>query len=163
MKARAVVSSKALGMLKVTADAMKDFFDRCIECGTASEISAVNVHAANGIAAIFLACGQDAADIVMSGICATSTEIIDGKDLLIETRIPNLLVGTVGGGTGLGTQSECLNIMGCLGTGQSNKFAEIIAATVLAGEFPTAAAVISRTYVDIHNKYGRNKDKLVRD
>jgi len=52
-------------------------------------------------------------------------------------------------------------MMGCFGGGKADKFAELIAATVLAGEFPTAAAVVNRSYVDIHNKYGRNKDKGV--
>ena len=65
----------------------------------------------------------------------------------------------MGGGTGLGTQSECLKIMDCFGSEKADKFAEIIAATTLVGEFPTAAAVINGTYVDIHNKYGRNKSK----
>lgn len=162
VKASAVISSKALGMLRVTAEKLKDFCDRCIECGHAAEISSVNVHAANPIAAIFMACGQDVADISSSHVCESKCELVnDKKDLYWEIKIKNLLVGTVGGGTGLGTQSECLKIMGCLGSGKSDKFAEIIAATVLASEFPTAAAVVSETYVDIHNKYGRNKDKLV--
>lgn len=162
VRARAHLTSKALAMLKVSATKMKDFFDRCIDCGHEAGILSVNVHAANAIAAIFMACGQDVADLSSSHVCATSSEFTDDKKgLIMECVLRNLLIATVGGGTGLGTQSECLNIMGCLGTGKSDKFAEIIAATVLAGEFPTAAAVISETYVDIHNKYGRNKAKLV--
>ncbi|OGX10945.1 MAG: hypothetical protein A2351_01195, partial [Omnitrophica bacterium RIFOXYB12_FULL_50_7] len=162
VRARGVVCQKALGRLKVSARKMKDFFDRCVECGTAAKIKSVNVHAANGLAAIFIACGQDVADLSSAHTCATTVEIVkEGNDLLIQVVLRNLLVATVGGGTGLGTQSECLNIMGCLGTGKSDKFAEIIAAIVLAGEFPTAAAVINETYVDIHDKYGRNKSKLV--
>jgi hydroxymethylglutaryl-CoA reductase (NADPH) len=54
-----------------------------------------------------------------------------------------------------------LGLIDCLGAGKSDKFAEIIAATVLAGEFPTAAAVVNRSYVDTHNKYGRNPTKKV--
>ncbi|MFA6599651.1 MAG: response regulator [Candidatus Omnitrophota bacterium] len=162
VRARAHLTSKALAMLKVSAPQMKDFFDRCTECGQAAGILSVNVHAANAITAIFMACGQDVADLSSSHVCATSVQLADeGKGLIVECVLRNLLVATVGGGTGLGTQSECLNIMGCLGTGKSDQFAEIVAATVLAGEFPTAAAVISETYVDIHNKYGRNKAKLV--
>lgn len=164
VRACATISSKALGMLKVSAVQMKDFFDRCIECGTAAEISSVNVHAANALAAIFLACGQDAADISQSHVCATTVELANNnQDLQMQVILKNLLIATVGGGTGLATQNECLKIMGCYGSGNSDKFAEIIAATVLAGEFPTAAAVINRSYVEIHNKYGRNKTKLVRD
>jgi hydroxymethylglutaryl-CoA reductase (NADPH) len=162
VKARGTVSSSALDMLEVNAHDVKDFCDRCIECGHAAGIQSVNVHAANGIAAIFLACGQDVADISSAHVCRGKCEVINkGKDLLWECELRNLLVGTVGGGTCLGTQSECLKIMRCFGTGQSDKFAELIAATVLAGEFPTAAAVVNRSYVDIHNRYGRNKNKIV--
>jgi len=158
VKASLTLSSKALAMMRVTAVEMKDFFDRCIECGQASGIGSVNVHAANAITAIYLACGQDAADISSSHVCATTTQLSDdGKNLTIVCELKNLLVATVGGGTVLPTQQECLRIMSCAGSGKSDKFAEIVAATVLAGEFPTAAAVITRTYVDIHNKYGRNK------
>ena len=163
VRASAVVSSKALGILKVSAGTMKEFFDRCTAAGQAAGISSVNVHGANAIAAIFLACGQDMADVSTSHACATTTELVNhGKDLRIVSTLRNLLVGTVGGGTGLGTQSECLRLMDCFGSEKSDKFAEIIAATVLAGEFPTAAAVINRTYVAIHNRYGRNKNKVVR-
>jgi hydroxymethylglutaryl-CoA reductase (NADPH) len=161
VKASGLVSSKALSMLKVSAVQMKDFFDRCIECASAAGIASVNVHAANAITAVFLACGQDAADISCSHACSTRVEIVDGKDLMIESVLYNLMVATVGGGTGLGTQRECLKIMDCFGGGNADKFAEIVAATVLAGEFPTAAAVITETYVDIHNRYGRNKTKII--
>lgn len=162
VKASAMVNSVALEMLGVTAREMKDFCDRCIECGHAAGIHSVNVHAANAIAAIFLACGQDAADLSSAHVCEGKCELInDGKELYWECVLKNLLIATVGGGTGLGTQSECLKIMGCFGAGNSDKLAELIAATVLAGEFPTAAAVVNRTYVDIHNKYGRNKQKQV--
>lgn len=162
VRARALISERALSMLKVTAPVMKDFFDRCISCGQAAGIASVNVHAANAIAAIFLACGQDAADISMSHACSTTVELANGgRDLQIESVLHNLMIGTVGGGTGLGTQSECLRIMDCFGSGKADKFAEIVAAAVLAGEFPTAAAVINRTYVDIHDRYGRNREKPV--
>lgn len=158
LKATATISEKALGFLRVTAGDMKDFFDRCRECGQTAGIRSVNVHAANAIAAIYLACGQDSADLSSAHVCDTSVELLNGgKDLGIEVILRNLLVATVGGGTVLATQKECLSILDCVGSGKSDKFAEIIAATVLAGEFPTAAAVINRTYVDIHNKYGRNR------
>ncbi len=158
VKASAVISGKALGFLRVTAGDMKDFFDRCRECGQSAGIRSVNVHAANAIAAIFLACGQDAADLSSAHVCDTSVDLVNGnKDLKIEVILRNLLLATVGGGTVLGTQRECLSIMDCVGTGKADKLAEIIAATVLVGEYPTAAAVINRTYVDIHNKYGRNR------
>jgi len=162
VQARAVVAKKALDMLGVTALQMEDFTNRCIECGTAAEVSCVNVHASNGISAVCLATGQDMADMSSSHVCKSIGKAVNNnKDFLVEVLLPNLLVATVGGGTGLGTQRECLEIMGCFGSGKADKLAEIIAATVLAGEFPTAAAVVNETYVDIHNKYGRNKNKMV--
>lgn len=162
VRARATITKKALEMLGVTAIQVKDFTDRCIECATEAEVSAVNVHASNGIAAVCLATGQDMADISSSHVCKSFCKPVNNdKDLFFEVVLPNLLVATVGGGTGLGTQRECLEIMNCFGTGKADKFAEIIAATILAGEFPTASAVINETYVDIHNKYGRNKNKSV--
>lgn len=161
VKSSAIIKAEALEMLGVTAKQMKDFCDRCIECGSAAGIKSVNVHASNAIAAIFLACGQDAADISSSHVCRSRCEIVNGTELLWECELRNLLVATVGGGVGLGTQSECLKIMDCYGSGKSDQFAELVAATVLAGEFPTAAAVINRTYVDTHNKYGRNKSKKI--
>lgn len=162
VKASATVCSAALEFMGITAFQMKDFCDRCIECGHAAGINSVNVHAANGIAAIFLACGQDAADISSAHVCEGKCEVINkGKELYWECTLKNLLVATVGGGTALGTQRECLKIIGCHGSAKSDKFAELIAATVLAGEFPTAAAVVKRTYVDIHDKYGRNRSKHV--
>ena len=162
VKASAVVTKKALDFLRVSAIEMEDFGRRCIECGTDAGISNVNVHAANGITAIYLATGQDMADISSSHVCRSVCKAINNNDdLLVEVEIPNLLIATVGGGTGLGTQKECLEILDCYGSGKVDKFAEIIAATVLAGEYTTAAAVINGSYVDIHNKYGRNKNKNV--
>lgn len=110
----------------------------------------------NGLAAIFLACGQDIADISMCHVCKDSCSINDDGSLHWAIEIPNLLVGTIGGGTGLGSQKECLTIMECYGEGKSQKFAEIIAATILVGELPTTAAVVNRSYVEVHNRYGRN-------
>ncbi len=162
VKASTTISARALKMLGVTASELKDFCDRCIACATAAEVASVNVHASNAISAIFMACGQDIADISSSHVCSGRTMLVNGgNDLFWECTLRNLLVGTVGGGTHLATQSECLKILGCLGNQGSDKFAEIIAGTVLAGEFTTAAAVINRTYVDIHNKYGRNKIKHI--
>jgi hydroxymethylglutaryl-CoA reductase (NADPH) len=71
--------------------------------------------------------------------------------------IPSLIVATYGGGTGLATQQECLRLMGCAGKGKVNKLAEIIAATVLAGEISLGSAISSSDWVSSHEKYGRNR------
>jgi len=154
------IPEKLIKRLHVTPTQMNYFFNACTKIGHNAGVQAVNVHAANAITAIFIACGQDVADISSSHVCSTYCELMNnGKDLFIQSTLYNLLVATIGGGTGLPTQKECLEIMGCYGTGKANKLAEIIAACVLAGEITTASAVINGTYVSIHNKYGRNKPK----
>jgi len=158
--ASATIPQKILKRLRVNAIQLRDFFNACTKAGHQAGISAVNVHASNAIAAIFAACGQDLADISSSHVCSSYCEVVNsGNDFYLQSTLHNLLIGTVGGGTGKGTQRECLEIMDCYGSGKSDKLAEIIAATVLAGELITAAAVVNGTYVDAHNKYGRNKPK----
>jgi hydroxymethylglutaryl-CoA reductase len=62
-----------------------------------------------------------------------------------------------GGGTGLATQRECLELLGCYGPGQVRKFAEIVAATVLWGEISLGAAVVADEWVTAHERLGRNR------
>jgi len=88
VKASAIITASALEMLGVTARDMKDFCDRCIECGKAAGIGSINVHATNGIAAIFLACGQDAADISSAHVCRGKCELVNNdKDLYWECEL----------------------------------------------------------------------------
>ena len=68
-------------------------------------------------------------------------------------------MATVGGGTALGTSRECLGMLGCVGSGRAAKFAEIIAATLLAGEISIAAAIASGEFVEAHEAYGRNRPR----
>lgn len=158
VKASAIIPKKALDRLNVSARSLKDFCDRCHECSEAAGIEMCNVHAANALSAIYLATGQDLADISSSHVCVSNIELVNrAQDLHWEVEIPNLLIATVGGGTKLFTQRECLRLMECEGSGKADKLAEIIAATVLAGEFPTAAAVVNKTYVDAHRKYANRK------
>jgi len=116
---------------------------------------------ANGVSAIFLACGQDLANISESAIGAVNFEDQAG-DLYVSAYLPSIVVGTVGGGTGLPTQREALRIMDCQGAGKACKFAEIVAATLLAGEISLAAAVAAGDFVSAHEKYGRNRPEEVR-
>ena len=66
-------------------------------------------------------------------------------------------MATVGGGTGLGTSRECLEMLGCAGSGGAGKLAEIIAATILAGELSMGSAIASEEFVQAHEAYGRNR------
>jgi len=110
----------------------------------------INAHLANGIAAIFIACGQDAAHTPNTSVGMTMYEMTNEGDLYISVKLPNILIGTVGGGTALGTQRECLEIIGCHGKGKSKKFAEIIAATLLAGEIGICAGITSDEFLEPH-------------
>jgi hydroxymethylglutaryl-CoA reductase (NADPH) len=115
------------------------------------------LHSANAITAMFIATGQDVANVAESSAGLLYAELTPQKDLYLSITIPSLIVATHGGGTGLPTQQECLQILGCTGPGKVNKLAEIIAATVLAGEISLAAAISSTEWVSSHEQYGRNR------
>ncbi len=116
-----------------------------------------NGHYANGLAAIFIACGQDVANITNSAVGITNFEVTTDGDLYASVTLPSLTVATVGGGTGLGTSRECLEMLGCAGSGGAAKFAEIVAATLLAGELSMGSAIASEEFVQAHETYGRNR------
>ena len=71
--------------------------------------------------------------------------------------LPSLVVATHGRGTGLPTQRECPEVLGCAGKDEVNKLAEIVAGVVLAGEVSLAGAISSLEWVSSHEKYGRNR------
>lgn len=114
-------------------------------------------HFANGITAMFIATGQDVANIAESSAGFYFGEILENGDYYYSVTIPSLIVATYGGGTGLATQRECLQMMDCYGSGKVNKLAEIIAAVVLCGELSLGAAVASDEWVSSHEQYGRNR------
>lgn len=113
-------------------------------------------HSPNAITAIFIATGQDVANVAESSAALLYTELTPDKDLYMSITLPSLIVATCGGGTGLPTQRESLEIMGCRGPGKVARFAEIVAGTVLAGEVSLAAAISSLDWVSSHEAMGRN-------
>jgi hydroxymethylglutaryl-CoA reductase (NADPH) len=116
-----------------------------------------NGHYANGLAAIFIACGQDVANVANCSVGYTNFDVTDDGDLYASVTLPSLTVATVGGGTALGTSKQCLDMLGCAGAGKARKFAEIVAALVLAGELSFGAALASGEFVNAHEQYGRNR------
>lgn len=116
-----------------------------------------NAHYANGLTALFIACGQDVANVVNAATGFTNFETTAEGDFYASVTLPSLTVATVGGGTGLGTSRECLAMLGCAGGGYAAKFAEIVAATLLAGEISMGAAIASGEFVEAHETYGRNR------
>lgn len=115
------------------------------------------LHSVNAITAIFIATGQDVANVAESSAGILYAELTPEKDFYISITIPSLIVATYGGGTGLATQRECLEILGCYGKGKVYKFAEIVAGVVLAGEISLGSAISSLDWVSSHEQYGRNR------
>jgi hydroxymethylglutaryl-CoA reductase (NADPH) len=116
-----------------------------------------NGQLANGLAAMFIACGQDVANVANAAVGITRFEETGDGGLYASVLLPSLTVATVGGGAGLGTGRECLEMLGCSGAGKARKLAEIVAATLLAGELSMAAAVASGELAAAHDALGRNR------
>lgn len=114
-------------------------------------------HAANGLTAMFIATGQDVANVAESHAAMTYVQLLDNGDFYWSITLPSLIVATYGGGTGLATQRQCLEMLGCYGAGQANKLAEICAAVVLAGETSLVGAVLNGDWVSSHERLGRNR------
>ena len=125
--------------------------------GFLSGVNNNGLHSANGITAMFIATGQDVANVSESSAGIMYVELTPERDLYMSFTIPSLIVATYGGGTNLPTQRECLEMLGCVGKGKVNRLAEIVAAVVLAGEISLAAAISSSDWVSSHEKYGRNR------
>jgi hydroxymethylglutaryl-CoA reductase (NADPH) len=143
--------------LHATPEQLFDMWQRTILGHLHAHVVGYNAHYANGLAALFLACGQDVANIVNCAVGITHFELTDEGDLYASVTLPSLTVGTVGGGTAQGTSRECLEMLGCSGKGRAAKLAEVVAATLLAGELSMGAAIASGEFVTAHETYGRNR------
>ncbi len=144
-------------VLKTTPEAMEQYW-RSSTVGTIQSGSiGAQGHYANGLAALFIATGQDAACVAEAAVGVTRMELTVDGSLYAAVTLPNLIVGTVGGGTSLPTQRECLELMDCYGAGKARKFSEICGALVLAGELSIAAALAAGQFAQAHQKFGRRK------
>jgi hydroxymethylglutaryl-CoA reductase (NADPH) len=114
-------------------------------------------HAANGLTAMFIATGQDVANVSESHSGVTYTQLQENGDYYWSTTLTSLIVATYGGGTGLPTQRECLEMLGCYGTDKVRKFAEICAGVVLAGDISLTSAILAGDWVTSHDALGRNR------
>jgi hydroxymethylglutaryl-CoA reductase (NADPH) len=156
--AEATIPAKALK--EIMHVGVEEIFRARLTSQLGGYLSGVNnngAHSANGITAMFIACGQDAANVAESSAAAVYGEITPAGDYYYSITIPSLIVATYGGGTGLPTQRECLEMMDCYGKDRVKKFAEIVAATVLCGELSLGTAVIADEWVSSHEQYGRNR------
>ncbi len=143
--------------LGISVERMRDLWQHTVIGHLQAGALGYNGHYANGLTALFIATGQDVANVANSAVGMTQFEITEDGDCYASVTLPSLSVATVGGGTGLGTSHECLQMLGCAGSGGALKLAEIAAATLLAGEISMAAAIASGEFVDAHETYGRNR------
>ena len=152
----ATVLKKRLG---VTARQMEDYWRTSAVGGVLSGSIGIQGHYANGLAALFVACGQDAACVAEAAVGITRFEIREGDSLYASVTLPNLIVGTVGGGTGLPSQGACLDILGLRGDGKARAFAEVCAGVALAGELSIIAALASGNFARSHAILARRRKK----
>ena len=115
-----------------------------------------NINTANVIGAMFTATGQDIACVHESSLAQLDIQEVEGG-VYASMTLPALIVGTVGGGTGLPRQRALLQSIGCHGAGKAGKLAEIIAGYCLALDLSTMAAVASGQFVSAHERLGRNR------
>jgi hydroxymethylglutaryl-CoA reductase (NADPH) len=140
-------------------DTAELFHHRQISMAGAFLVGSANngAHAANGLTAMFIATGQDVANIAESHAGVTYTQLLPNGDYYWSITLTSLIVATYGGGTGLATQRECLEMLDCYGSGKADKFAEICAAVVLAGETSLTGAILHGDWVSSHDRLGRNR------
>lgn len=113
-------------------------------------------HYANGLAAFYIATGQDAACVSESAVGFTRMER-RGDDLFVSVTLPNILVGSVGGGTGLPSQSAALELLGLRGSGHGAALAEVAAALCLCGEISIIGAIAAGHFTNAHDKLARRR------
>jgi hydroxymethylglutaryl-CoA reductase (NADPH) len=141
--------------LHTTAHAMSEYARMSVMGGVMSGSIGVQGHVANGLAALFIACGQDAACVSEAAVGVTRFEVRDDGGLYAAVTLPNLIVGTVGGGTHLPSQKACLDILGLAGPGHARAFAEVAAGLALAGELSIIGALTAGHFTRAHQQLAR--------
>jgi len=153
VKIRAEIVEKTLGT------SVKAMLDYCQVANLGALLSGqigAQAHFANGLAALYIATGQDAACVAESAMGITRMEAW-GDDLFCSVTMPNILVGSVGGGTSLPSQSAGLNILGLKGNGNGAALAEVVAATCLCGEISIVAAIAAGDFTRAHQTLARHR------
>jgi len=143
-------------VLRTTSDKLIKCYEHSKKLTSKDGMVGYNINVANAIAAIFVATGQDLASIHESGVGIFELTKNNGG-LHLKLTLPNLVIGTIGGGTSLPKQSQALKIMKCLGNNKVNRFAKLIAGFTLGLEVSTLAAIVSGEFAKAHEKLGRNK------
>ena len=152
-----VVVTKAVleDILKSSAEKISKFW----KTGTLAAVQSGAVgnygHITNALTALFIASGQDVACIAEAAVGVVRMEPKNNGDLYASLTLPGLIVGTLGGGTGLPTQKEALELMDCSRPEDVGKFAEVCCAVALAGELSIGAAIAEGHFAAAHQAFGR--------
>lgn len=154
--AEVTIPEKVLhGVLKTTAQKVYEtWLSKCMLGSAMSGSMGFNSHFANVTAALFLATGQDAAHVTEASLGIASAEIVNRKNLYVSVYLPDLMLGIVGGGTGLGTQKEALSM---LGVASPEEFAGVTAGAVLAGEISLLSSLAEGSLAGAHQALARGK------
>lgn len=159
--AKATLTEDVLNnVLNATSDSVLDLYKVSSRITARTNmVGGSNLNVANVLAAIFTACGQDIACVAESSLASLDLTKNNGSEggIIATMYMPSLVIGTVGGGTNLPTQKECLQIMGCDGVESVRKLGEIIAAFCLALDISTLCAVFAGEFVRAHEELGRNR------
>lgn len=165
-----IPSSVVKSVLKTTVKSLVNLNIKknLIGSAMAGSIGGFNAHAANIVAAVFLATGQDPAQVVESSMCMTlmeaipSTKTAGEEDLLVTVSMPSIEVGTVGGGTILSPQRALLEMLGVAGSSKdipganAQRLARIVASAVMAGELSLMSALSAGHLIQAHMKHNRS-------
>ncbi len=144
-------------VLKVKPRQLFDAYNHFVGGSIAAGMVGININIANVIGAMFTATGQDIACVHESAIGHLHMELTEDDTIYATLMLPSLVVGTVGGGTSLPQQKECLQLMDCAGPGRAHKLAEVIASFCLALDLSTLSAIASDQFARAHEKLGRNR------
>lgn len=144
-------------ILHTTPERMMQYWNMSVMGGVMSGTIGVQGHFANGLAAFYIATGQDAACVAESAVGITRFEINESGGLYASVTLPNVMVGTVGGGTGLNSQRTCLELLNLYGTGNARALSEVIGAVCLAGELSIIGALSANHFAKAHKNLARGK------
>jgi len=144
-------------VLKVSAKQLVTAYQHFISGSLAAGMIGFNINVANVVAAMFTALGQDIACVHESALAQLHIELTEEGDAYCIMTMPSLVIGTVGGGTNLPQQRECLELIGCAGPGKAHKLAEVIASYCLALDISTLSAIAADHFARAHERLGRNR------
>lgn len=142
-------------VLHTTPEMMMNYWSMSALGGVMSGTIGVQGHYANGLAAFYIATGQDAACVAESAVGVTRFELNSSGGIYASVTLPNIMVGTVGGGTGLPSQKACLEMVGLSGSGNARALAEVVGGICLAGELSIIGALCANHFASAHQNLAR--------